>query len=305
VLAKPFEPQLVISRVKELLAKSHPIPESLDDNLAPPTPDRWTAPAVDQAFAPTPAAPAASAPLDDYFDRLDAAFQTLSGPGGSGMPAAPNPAPAPEPVADIDWFGSNPDASTPATEPWDLPVDPSSSAAAFETAAPDAGATSAEVPDLQLSYDSPQSAFEALAEPETVEAPEPPPQPRWGEPPAASADQPAATERAIPEPPPVPAAAPPILSPGSPEPPRITALPSLADAFSAMLAAEQGEPMPSAIPLWPAGGPSTDELVEQISRRVLDRLSDRIVRDTVAEQVSQIAERLVREEIERIKASIK
>ena len=38
---------------------------------------------------------------------------------------------------------------------------------------------------------------------------------------------------------------------------------------------------------------------------VLERLSDRVVRDTVAEIVSSIAERLVREEIERIKSSIK
>jgi uncharacterized small protein (DUF1192 family) len=34
-------------------------------------------------------------------------------------------------------------------------------------------------------------------------------------------------------------------------------------------------------------------------------LSDQTVRDTVSEMVSRIAEQLVREEIERIKASIK
>ena len=43
-----------------------------------------------------------------------------------------------------------------------------------------------------------------------------------------------------------------------------------------------------------------------MTRRVLDRLSDhRVVRETVADVVSSIAERLVREEIERIKSSIK
>jgi predicted transcriptional regulator len=44
----------------------------------------------------------------------------------------------------------------------------------------------------------------------------------------------------------------------------------------------------------------TDDLVAQVSARVLEQLTDRVVRETVAE----IAERLVREEIERIKASI-
>jgi uncharacterized small protein (DUF1192 family) len=34
---------------------------------------------------------------------------------------------------------------------------------------------------------------------------------------------------------------------------------------------------------------------------VLDQLSDKVVRDAVTEMVSRIAERLVREEIERIK----
>ncbi len=44
----------------------------------------------------------------------------------------------------------------------------------------------------------------------------------------------------------------------------------------------------------------TDDLVAQVSARVLLQLTDRVVRETVAE----IAERLIREEIERIKASI-
>ena len=87
-------------------------------------------------------------------------------------------------------------------------------------------------------------------------------------------------------------------------------LPSLADAFAALLAAEQGEPTPPVAPSWPvvAAAPAavSDDLVEAVTRRVLDRLTDhRVVRETVADVVSSIAERLVREEIERIKSSIK
>jgi hypothetical protein len=38
---------------------------------------------------------------------------------------------------------------------------------------------------------------------------------------------------------------------------------------------------------------------------VLERLSDRVVRETVGQVVSEVAERLIREEIERIKRNIK
>ena len=86
-------------------------------------------------------------------------------------------------------------------------------------------------------------------------------------------------------------------------------LPPLADAFAALLAAEQSAPSPSAAPMWP-GAPApavalTDDLVEEVTRRVLDRLSDRVMREAVAEKVSSVAERLVRDEIERIKKTIK
>jgi hypothetical protein len=53
------------------------------------------------------------------------------------------------------------------------------------------------------------------------------------------------------------------------------------------------------------GALATDDLIERVTERVLERLSDRAVRDSAADIVSRIAERLVREEIERIKSSIK
>jgi hypothetical protein len=46
-------------------------------------------------------------------------------------------------------------------------------------------------------------------------------------------------------------------------------------------------------------------MLEDVVRRVLDRLSNTVVRDAVADIASQVAERLVLEEIARIKASIK
>jgi hypothetical protein len=49
----------------------------------------------------------------------------------------------------------------------------------------------------------------------------------------------------------------------------------------------------------------TDDVIEAIVRRVLDRLPETVVRDAVTAIASATAERLVREEIERIKSNIK
>ncbi|MEQ1728592.1 MAG: response regulator [Vicinamibacterales bacterium] len=91
----------------------------------------------------------------------------------------------------------------------------------------------------------------------------------------------------------------------------------LTDAFTALLEAERaGQPDPALrlVPAPPAAhvsAPSVapaidlDALADQIARRVLAQLSDRIVRETVADITSATAERLVREEIERITRNIK
>jgi CheY-like chemotaxis protein len=127
------------------------------------------------------------------------------------------------------------------------------------------------IADLPLSYASPQQAFE----------------------------QPAAPE---PEPAPAPVAA-------APPPPVPSEKIAIADAFAALLAAEQREPAPVATgPRWPPMAVSsivTDDLINRVACRVLEQLSDRVVRETVSQLVSTVAERLVREEIERLKSSIK
>lgn len=132
VLAKPFEPQQVIGRVHELLAgaREQAAPE------APAVTARPTAAPVSAGPAPEPAHDGAGPQqkLDDYFDRLDAAFATMS--FGEGRRAKPEGDSAPVPptgtsLADqIDWFANH----------------------GGEGPAPAA-------PDLPLSYGSPQSAF--------------------------------------------------------------------------------------------------------------------------------------------------
>ncbi len=82
-------------------------------------------------------------------------------------------------------------------------------------------------------------------------------------------------------------------------------VPPLAEAFAALLEAEQNMPASPATAWGPPPPAITDERVEEIVRRVLDQLSGQMVRETVADLVSTLAERLIREEIDRIKASIK
>jgi CheY-like chemotaxis protein len=79
------------------------------------------------------------------------------------------------------------------------------------------------------------------------------------------------------------------------EPTSTTPMPTLAEAFAALLAAEKGQPVtPPAI----TRDGVDDDVVEQVTRRVIERLGDAAVRDVVVE----VAERLVLEEIARIKS---
>ena len=80
----------------------------------------------------------------------------------------------------------------------------------------------------------------------------------------------------------------------------------IADVFSALFAVEQGDPDAAPLRLAPPSPPPpaiTDELVEEITRRVLQRLAPNAARDVVAQIVSEVAERLIREEISRIKSA--
>jgi len=80
--------------------------------------------------------------------------------------------------------------------------------------------------------------------------------------------------------------------------------PILADAFAALLAAEQGtidgirtiHRRPRTAPLG-----ISEELIDRVTDRVVERLSDTLTGEIVADIVSRVAERLVREEIDRFK----
>ena len=348
VLAKPFEPQQVIGRVKELLAR-------------PKRPAEVPVPMAESSSSPEP-----RSELADYFDRLDTAFSALSSNATAPPPIHRVPdSPATDVESDLDWFGSKSE-TTGAGEPWELPappadvspvdlplshgspqpeaapappleqewfaslteVDPVPQAVAVEsaTSTPEAVAPpvdAAPIPEPAPMVES-EPAAEAAATIETEPAAEAAPMVE-AEPAVASVSIEAPDERLAPIEESVPvepadaepparhaaiAAVPPALELPLPHPP---SLPPLADAFAALLAAEQGQPLPADAHLWPASAYSqapppaavSEALIESVTRRVLERLSDAVVRDAVADIASKTAERLVREEIERIKASIK
>ena len=250
VLVKPFEPQMVINRVKDLLAgrRAGTPGTPAASSTAQPAPPDATAAGIE--------APKPPDSLEDYFDRLDAAFATLGSdsavhppPAAVHAPAAPAPQPALAQAATVghpatveDFASWDPDLAGDANRPAALSVPPA--------------------PHVAVAPPLPVSVHVSVGAPA---APAP-----------------------APEPPPAFAAAPAALPRSGPQVP-------LAEAFAALLAAEQGRPVASASPR-PAAAPGP-EVVDDIVRRVLDRLQEHDVRQTVVD----VAERLVREEIDRIK----
>ena len=261
VLAKPFEPHMVITRVKELLAggtAGGPAREPAGAGLAAPEPDERAgvdaAPALAdergaEAVAPVDAAVGSAAPPD--VAPADAAFR-ISRRTPIAVPGFGAPTPPAETHAALDEYFDRLDAAFANLQPSPAPAEPPS---ADQAPLAPAGDQRADVPA-----------------PDTV------------------------AERA-------PAAAP-AASTSSPTP----RAPGIAQAFAALFAAERGEAVPDLpVLISPAALPqaSMDDLVERVTRQVLERLSDRVVRDTVTDIVSRVSERLVRDEIERVKATLK
>jgi|SRR5688572_8113407 hypothetical protein len=82
----------------------------------------------------------------------------------------------------------------------------------------------------------------------------------------------------------------------------------IAEAFAALLALEDGQPGARPVRLTtgadqppPAEPKITDAVIEDVVRRVIERLGPDAVRAVVVDVVSQISERLVQEEIDRIR----
>ena len=252
VLAKPFEPQLVIGRVRELLGRQPPASAA-----AEPAPVAASAaePALDEL---SPAAKPHRLVNDQYFDELDQAFATLTASAQRRRERSAEP-PGDEAIG---WFSRTPSAAPPPEK------SPSAEEAALD-------AWTVPVPKSATASPPPSPPAEAAS--------------------ASSARTPAS-------PAPSAASGPSAAAGSAPVPPPVSGFPRLADAFAALLAAEQASPPAAGAPIWPspASAPVTQEVVEDATRRILQEMSQNAVRDIVTE----VAERLVREEIERIRKNI-
>ncbi|HEX7486561.1 MAG TPA: response regulator [Vicinamibacterales bacterium] len=283
VLAKPFEPQMLIGRVKELLRGVTPSPAALmappaivepavPVTVAPSEPDAATAVHVaSPESSPTKVdedaaeddlrldvesldrqqnpAPQADGSLDDYFDRLDAAFANLTGaqPGRDGATPPRSEAGEPSTLAVRSTHGWP--LVTPAAPPTDRDAD---------------GGLDPERPGLEVFGPGPELG--ASSSPgDDLEA-------------AASA----------------------------------VALP-VSDAFASLLLAEREHgagvvhdgDVRSAVAVILPGTAVTQSFIDDVARRVIERLGDSAFRHDVAQVVSATAERLIRDEIERIKATVR
>jgi CheY-like chemotaxis protein len=317
VLAKPFEPQMVINRVKELLGhktggdsqnRFSPAPGSPGPAM-PPKPPAHT-PAEPQAQQT--GVSASSVSLDDYFDQLDAAFSSLQ-PSAAAAPVADTQSAH----SDMDWNSfMEPDGqpaqplSVAAPAPGLKPV--LSAPAPTRAAAPSAWPAPPIVPVPVSSPAPPVSTapIPTAVRPSPTMAPwapaptspaEPPQQPVLT--PVSASPAPAPASYAAPQ-----AHAAPVVSVAhaapahaAPSPAPKTAAPASATNPFASLSAVKAE-LAAAAAARPAAPIITEEIIEDVVARVLQRLSDRVVRETVTEIVASTAERAVREEIERIKA---
>jgi CheY-like chemotaxis protein len=327
VLVKPFEPQHVIARVRELLQgaggqstaravadvprpverlSSHRVLELPPRYDSPPAPRPVDSPVGGVGLgSPVGARAASESALDDYFDRLDAAFANIAtqpadqqprrGEGTVHEPQVMPRGSGPVMEKELDWFDSPAQASR-------------SSAEQAQHVSPPAALPPAPPADMPATFASPPSTIEWPV-PGVVEGltggirhPEPPPP----EPPDHSATitpEPAAPAPPLPthaSPPPPIAATESVASPRPAAP--VVGLATLADAFSALLAVEQGETGAVPVRLVTSRPPEvTDELIDQITRRVVARLAPDAVKDVVSQVVSEVAERLVRDEISRLR----
>jgi CheY-like chemotaxis protein len=301
VLVKPFEPQMVINRVKDLLAGRRP------QGLWAASPAAQTT--VRQPAAPTPAAPAdfdlrgpaeqpaqstPSGSLEDYFDRLDAAFASLD---AGATPAPPIPvveepvitrdhdfAPAAAPSESRSSRAERPAPSEIRSSRVEGPAPSESrSTSTLEPSAPAAAMDELSGWDPDLTGDPTRPAtFEQRTSEMAAQRTNLPPAPPPSVAPAAAPPAPVVAPVSQP-------AASQALAPQAP-------LPSLAEAFAALLSAEQRQPVAAAKL---RASMLSDEAIDDIVRRVAERMNDRAVKESVLD----VAERLVREEIARIKGA--
>jgi CheY-like chemotaxis protein len=246
-----------------------PVPE-------PPATSPWDEPA-DSPFAVGDASDTAPSPA---FGGETRAFPKMSFDElqqmASSSPSAAQPEPAP--------WDDTPSASAPA---WgQAPAFETADAPAFET--PEAPAF-----DTASSFDAPEAAFESSAAPEETAAPFAEPEPE----PEPQQEQPFALSEAAPEPEPLATAS----HEEEPEPPAAAASEPSHEPTPAPPAFATETP---AIPIAARGSDLNDEQIDRIARRVVELMSDQVVRNIAWEIIPDLAEIVVKERIRQLEAEV-
>ena len=273
VLVKPFEPQQVIARVRELMGGTHGAPAHMVPGVPRPI-DR----VVETRRAPAPASAASTAAAER---REEPPLRMVQRPQAvqSDAPVPPGPPPAAAPGAKDDELADYFDQLDAAFDHIDAGAgrpDLRHVASASEEES-----TRIDVPTLSsvLGRPAPPSSKEPIPfAPPAVESPDirpVPPPPRDG--PIFRTVEPA------------PAQAP--LAPDTHR--RVTA-----DPFAALIAADEEERQATRVAAEPA---PSELLIEAVAARVIERLAPEGIDHLVSRIVSDVAERLVGEEIDRIR----
>ena len=356
VLAKPFEPRAVVEQVKSLLAAAvQTLPAEATEqeepasgtvigsaSVAPEESVEAAAASVSIAGSefelPRPGESDAES-VDEYLDRLDAAFASLGSSAAVEAkahrhePAVERAAAAvadaaregtgdeaePAEAADVESAEADERRTAVPVEAASIPVVDLTSGSGLTPPAPEpVELTPVSTDELEVESEPDEYEPTRLDEPAEMD------QQNEREAGSGAAAEPAGVHELDLEP---PTAA--VREPGTEPGP-------LADAFESLLAEERGERRPVIAEPAPAGPPAAvtldaaavdrlagqvlerladrlpppseptvslpDDVIDEITRRVAERISHQVVRETVTEVVLNVADRLVREEIDRIKA---
>jgi CheY-like chemotaxis protein len=309
-LAKPFEPQTLIAKVKALLSQAGGRP-------ARPTavpPPKATPAAVPLSSPPPPAAPASPEPELSFIAEEPYGTGVESSVGfadvADDVVAPPPPADEGIPTFEEEFFGGP--APTPASaELPDIEAEPG-----FAIAEPAEGGAGVS-DDLEWPVEAAPAA-DLVAEPQAEEAPAfeevfeevdaEAASPLYGESPAVEPPAPR-SPAGFPEPsPPPPAAKPPTPEPAPvaaaeprPAEPPSAAVISFADVGPAA-PPEAGRESAAASIAAEVGVPA--DKVSQIAQRVVAQISEQVVREIAWEVIPDLAEALIKKEIDRLKGDL-
>ena len=275
VLTKPFEPSTLIGQVNQLLAMGRPDPSSPVVSM----PERHR-PVSERALPPM-----ASSGSPDLTPAVDLAVLNAVAQG-SQAPVMP--------------VGQEVEAAPVAVEPASL-VEAGAPVAVPNIEAKPAVGTPATTHNFMRTL-SPDSYFEQIDQAFAALAKAPRPSLNLVPKPPVEEPRDEMVVTALAE-----ATVSPAVSALPKEAELVTRSVQLSDAFSALLDAERAGLVNTSVRLTgvPAASPvDVEALAAQVARRVLEQMSDRVVRETVSDIVLTTAERMVREEIEQVKRNI-